>query len=108
MMSMNDRGQAINRAQRALKSLGEHPRASKRELGHAREHLNTCYSLGDSRGVWEAVDKVEAMAARRYGVPDVDQPPATAPVGPGNTSTAPRAPTPEPATHATTSSTPAR
>ena len=70
---MNDRAQAIGRAERALKALGEHPRSSKKELGHAREQLNACYSVKDSDRVWDAVTRVETMAARRYGVPQLDE-----------------------------------
>jgi hypothetical protein len=65
MMTMMERSEAINRAQRALKALGEHPRSSQKELGHAREHLNPCYFHGDSDQVWDSVTKVEAMAERR-------------------------------------------
>lgn len=72
-MSICERSQAIGRAQRALKALGEHPRSSKKELGHAREHLNACYSHGSGDHVWDAVSKVETMAERRYGVPSRDQ-----------------------------------
>ncbi len=72
-MSINDRTQAIGRAQRALKALGEHPRSSQKELGHAREHLNACYSHGSSDHVWDSVSKVEAMAERRYGVPSAEE-----------------------------------
>jgi hypothetical protein len=35
MMTMMERSEAINRAQRALKALCEHPRSSEKELGHA-------------------------------------------------------------------------
>ena len=63
-----ERSDAIGRAQRAFKALGEHPRSSKEELGHAREHLNACYSHGSGEYVWNAVAQVEAMAERRYGV----------------------------------------
>lgn len=42
-MHTKERSEAIGRAQRALKALGEHPRSSKKELGHAREHLIACY-----------------------------------------------------------------
>lgn len=70
MMQMNERSEAIRRAQRALKALGEHPRSSKKELGHAREHVNACYSHGSGEYVWNAVAQVEAMADRRYGVPE--------------------------------------
>ncbi|HET7735874.1 MAG TPA: hypothetical protein VFK52_07865 [Nocardioidaceae bacterium] len=72
-MQMKERSEAIGRAQRALKALGEHPRTSKKELGHAREHLNACYSHGSSEHVWNAVAQVEAMAERRYGVPSTEE-----------------------------------
>lgn len=72
-MQMNERSEAIRRAQRALKALGEHPRSSKKELGHAREHVNACYSHGSGEYVWNAVAQVEAMADRRYGVPSTDE-----------------------------------
>lgn len=72
-MSISERSQAIGRAQRALKALGEHPRSSKKELGHAREHLNACYSHGSGDHVWDSVSKVETMAERRYGVPSLDE-----------------------------------
>ena len=72
-MMMIERTEAINRAQRALKALGEHPRSSQKELGHAREHLNACYSRSASEQVWESVAKVEAMTERRYGVPNADE-----------------------------------
>ena len=68
MMQINERSEAIRRAQRALKALGEHPRSSKKELGHAREHVNACYSHSSGEYVWNAVAQVEAMAERRYGV----------------------------------------
>ena len=64
---------AIGRAQRALKALGEHPLSSKKELGHAREHLNACYSHSSGEHVWNAVAQVEAMAERRYGVPSAEE-----------------------------------
>ena len=73
MMQMNERSEAIGRAQRALKALGEHPRSSKKELGHAREHVNACYSHGSGEYVWNAVAQVEAMAERRYGVPSTEE-----------------------------------
>jgi hypothetical protein len=72
-MQMKERSKAIGRAQRALKALGEHPRSSKKELGHAREHLNACYAHGSSEHVWNAVAQVEAMAERRYGVPSTEE-----------------------------------
>ena len=72
-MQTRERSEAIGRAQRALKALGEHPRASKKELGHAREHLNACYSHGSGEHVWSAVAQVEAMAERRYGVPSAEE-----------------------------------
>ena len=73
MMQMNERSEAIRRAQRALKALGEHPRSSKKELGHAREHVNACYSHGSGEYVWNAVAQVEAMAERRYGVSSTEE-----------------------------------
>lgn len=72
-MSVQERSQAIGRAQRALKALGEHPRSSKMELGRAREHLNACYSHGSGDHVWDAVSKVEAMAERRYPIPSTGE-----------------------------------
>ena len=72
-MQTKERSEAIGRAQRALKALGEHPRSSKKELGHAREHLNACYSHGSGEHVWNAVAQVEAMAERRYGVPSSEE-----------------------------------
>jgi len=72
-MHTKERSEAIGRAQRALKALGEHPRSSKKELGHAREHLNACYSHGSGEYVWNAVAQVEAMAERRYGVPSAEE-----------------------------------
>jgi hypothetical protein len=72
-MHVKERSEAIQRAQRALKALGEHPRSSKKELGHAREHVNACYSQGSGEYVWNAVAQVEAMAERRYGVPSAQE-----------------------------------
>jgi hypothetical protein len=72
-MQTKERSEAIGRAQRALKALGEHPRSSKKELGHAREHLNACYSHSSGEYVWNAVAQVEAMAERRYGVPSAEK-----------------------------------
>lgn len=71
-MRMKERSEAIGRAQRALKALGEHPRSSKKELGHAREHLNACYSHGSSEHVWNAVAQMEGMVERRYGIPSTE------------------------------------
>jgi len=64
MMQMNERAEAIRRAQRALKALGEHPRSSKKELGHAREHLNACYSAGDGDRdrVWDSVSPASSRS----------------------------------------------
>jgi hypothetical protein len=70
---MMERSDAINRAQRALKALGEHPRSSQQELGHAREHLNACYSHGESDQVWDSVTKVEALAERRCGARSAEE-----------------------------------
>src|SRR3546814_16937738 len=72
-VQMKERSEAIGRAQRAIKALGEHPRSSKKELGHAREHVNACYSHGSGEYVWNAVAQVEAMAERRYGVPSTEE-----------------------------------
>jgi hypothetical protein len=72
-MQTKERSEAIGRAQRALKALGEHPRSSKKELGHAREHPNACYSHSSGEHVWNAVAQVEAMAERRYGVPSAEE-----------------------------------
>ena len=72
-MQMKERSEAIGRAQRALKALGEHPRSSKKELGHAREHVNACYAHASGEHVWNAVAQVEAMAERRYGVPSTEE-----------------------------------
>lgn len=72
-MQMKERSEAIARAQRALKALGEHPRSSKKELGHAREHVNACYAHASGEHVWNAVAQVEAMAERRYGVPSAEE-----------------------------------
>lgn len=38
-------------------------------IGHAREHLNACYSHGSGEYVWNALAQVEAMAEHRYGRP---------------------------------------
>lgn len=73
MMQMKERCAAIGRAQRALKALVDHPRSSKKELGHAREHLNACYSHGSGEYVWQAVAQVEAMAESRYGLPSAEE-----------------------------------
>jgi hypothetical protein len=73
MMTMMERSEAINRAQRALRALGEHPRSSQKELGHAGEHLNAGYSHSDSDQVWDSVTKVETMADRRYGAPSPEE-----------------------------------
>ncbi len=72
-MHVKERSEAIQRAQRALKALGEHPRSSKKELGHAREHVNACYSHASGEHVWDAVAQVEALAERRYGVPSTEE-----------------------------------
>ena len=52
-MHVKERAAAIQRAQRALKALGEHPRSSKKELGHAREHVNACYAHASGEHVWK-------------------------------------------------------
>ena len=72
-MHVKERSEAIQRAQRALKALGAHPRSSKKELGHAREHVNACYSHASGEHVWNAVAQVEAMAERCYGVPSTEE-----------------------------------
>jgi hypothetical protein len=72
-MQMKERSEAIARAQRALKALGDHRCSSKKELGHAREHLNACYAHASGEHVWNAVAQVEAMAERRYSVPSTEE-----------------------------------
>lgn len=67
-MHIKERSEAIQRAQRALKALGEHPRSSKKELGHARECLNSAPTSGGGVCVWKVMAQAEAMAVRRYGV----------------------------------------
>lgn len=70
MMPTKERADAIGRAQRALKSLADHPRSTRKQLGTARERLNDCYQLSDPGAVWEAAKTIEAIAAAVYGVPD--------------------------------------
>lgn len=72
-MQIRDRAEAIGRAQRALKALGEHPRSSIKELGRAREYVNACYSHGSAKHVWNAVTQIEAMADRRHGALSAEQ-----------------------------------
>ena len=73
MMQMNERSEATRRAERAPKALGEHPRSSQKELGHAREHVKACYSHGSGKSVWNDVAQVEAMAGRLYGAPSTQE-----------------------------------
>ena len=77
-MPVNERADAIGRANRALKALAEHPRATRKQLGTARERLNDCYRLAEPSAVWRAVRDIEASAAALYGVPDVGEPPEKA------------------------------
>ncbi|MGE9808993.1 hypothetical protein [Janibacter sp. G1551] len=72
-ITLKERSEAIGRAKRALKVLGEHPNSSKKELGRAREHVNACYSHGSGEYVWNAVTQIEAMVEHRYGVPAADE-----------------------------------
>ncbi len=69
MMEQHERSEAIGRAQLARKALGEHPRSSRREFGHARDYLDACYSAGDRDWVWDSVAKLESRATRRYVAP---------------------------------------
>lgn len=70
VMPVKERADAIGRANRALKALAEHPRATRKQLGSARSRLNDCYRLSDSGAVWEAAKAIEVIAAAVYGVPD--------------------------------------
>jgi len=72
-MPVKERADAIGRAKRALKALAEHPRATRKQLGAARDRLNDCYRLSDAAAVWAAAQAIEASAAELYGVPE-DEP----------------------------------
>jgi hypothetical protein len=72
-MSVKERADAIVRAKRALKALAEHPRATRKQLGVAKEQLNDCYRLSEPGAVWAAAQAIEASAAAVYGVPN-DEP----------------------------------
>ena len=74
VMPVKERAAAIARANRALKALAEHPRATRKQLGTARDRLNDCYRLAEPSTVWEAVLDIEASAAALYGEPDVGEP----------------------------------
>ena len=50
VMPAKERAHAIRRARRALKALADHPGASRKQLGKARERLNDCYRLSDPGG----------------------------------------------------------
>jgi hypothetical protein len=78
VMPISERAEAIGRAKRALKALADHPRATRRQLGSAREQLNDCYRLAEPDKVWAATQAIEASAAAVYGVPDYDDPATTA------------------------------
>jgi hypothetical protein len=69
-MPVKERADAIGRANRALKALAEHPRATRKQLGTARERLNDCYRLADPGAVWAAAEAIEACAGVVYGVPE--------------------------------------
>ena len=73
-MQMKERSEAIGRAQRALKALGEHPRSSKKELGHAREHLNACYSHGSGEYVCYGVPSTEEHRQLVDAAGDIEEP----------------------------------
>ena len=73
MMPTTERAEAITRAQRAVKLLNEHEAPTRRDLGEARDRFNGCYNLPTGEHVWDAVDQLEATAAKSYGVPDIDQ-----------------------------------
>ena len=73
MIATKERAAAISRAHRAVKLLIEHDTPTPRDLGVARDCLNECYNMPDSRQVWEAVDRLEITAANVCGVPDIDQ-----------------------------------
>lgn len=74
MMPINERAEAVSRAKRALKALADHPRATRKQLGTARQQLNDCYRLPESDAVWAAAQAIEASAAAVYGVPAYDEP----------------------------------
>ena len=77
VMPAKERAHAIRRARRALKALADHPGASRKQLGKARERLNDCYRLSDPDAVWAAAQAIEAIAATVYGVPDDGPTPTT-------------------------------
>jgi hypothetical protein len=74
VMPVKERADAIGRAERAVKALAEHPRATRKQLGTARERLNDCYRLSDPDAVWAAAQAIEASAAAVYGVPECEEP----------------------------------
>ena len=73
VLPAKERAHAIRRARRALKALADHPGASRKQLGKARERLNDCYRLSDPDAVWAAAQAIEASAADVYGVPEYEE-----------------------------------
>ena len=64
VMPAKERAHAIRRARRALKALADHPGASRKQLGKARERLNDCYRLSDPDAVWAAAQAIETAGVK--------------------------------------------
>jgi len=56
-----------------LKLFVELEAPTNRDLEVARDWFDECRNLADIERAWEAVNQLEAVAAKTYGVPDVHQ-----------------------------------
>jgi len=70
-MSIRDRGEAIARAENALRHLEQHPATTVDQLGQARWQLNNAYNSTAAAFVYDAVEATELIVLEVYGgIPD--------------------------------------
>lgn len=72
-MSVQDRDNAIARAQKALRHLEQHPQTTVDQLGQARWQLNNAYNANSAEFVYDAVHAAEQIVLDVYGAPPNEQ-----------------------------------
>ncbi|MBU2698794.1 hypothetical protein [Pimelobacter sp. 30-1] len=73
-LTIQERGDAIKRAEKALQHLANHPSTTVEQLGHARGQLNNAYNARAKAFVYDSVTTVEEIVLNVYGaVPPTDQ-----------------------------------
>ncbi|WP_340541027.1 hypothetical protein [Nocardioides sp. GXZ039] len=66
-LTIKEAAEGFREAKRALALLHAHPRASRRQLGAARDRLNLIRRLSDDRDLWNNLYALECMVRDIYG-----------------------------------------